>query len=214
MAKSLVFDLETLDHKPSAIILDISAVLVDLGDKDITFKSLLAGPVFNVKLDARTQVGRTVGKDTLKWWESQPVEVKKVLLPSKNDVHITAALESFKQWLADNDFDFKNDLAYCRGTSFDFAIMSDVCDKVCNTWDMGYSMFPCSFWNQRDTRTAVAHAMAFPTLKKLPVPVGTFDGFIKHNSVHDVCKDAMMLMLSHQYSLGNIDVPLERFDLI
>lgn len=215
MTKALVFDLETLDNKPTAVILDIAAVIVDLNDPPLSFEGLLQGAkTFYVKLNATNQKGRTISNDTLQWWSKQSKEAQAALKPTAKDVDLSDGLTMFYTWLQTSGFDFKNDLAYCRGASFDFAVVSDACHRLFDTWGMGYSMFPCAFWNQRDIRTALAHSLAYPALRKMPVAKGVFDNFVKHNSQHDVCKDAYLLTTALSVSLGQTELPTENFDLI
>jgi len=69
--KNLMIDIETLDTRPSAVVLSIGAVFFDydlgLGD------SYYSGPI---DIDGQLAKGRTVSQATLRWWMEQPVEVR------------------------------------------------------------------------------------------------------------------------------------------
>jgi hypothetical protein len=195
-------------------VLDIAAIIVDF-DSNFTFSSLLKdGALFYRKLDVKDgQEKRTVDLSTLDWWKGQSSEAKAVLKKSPHDVHISKAMLDFKDFLEQNNFSLKYDLAYCRGQSYDFPIIADIVHGLFDTWGLGYSMFPCAFWNQRDIRTAIAHTMLSLDLRKLPVAKGTFEGFVKHNSIHDCCKDAVLLKTAVNYAKGVLEIP-EEYDLI
>lgn len=214
--KALIFDLEALGNRPSSIILDIAAMVIDL-DKEYTFPQLVENTTstFYRKINVRKgQEGRTTDESTLDWWSHQSADAKKVLRASPEDVLLEQALLDFKSFLQRVGFDIKWDIAYCRGQSYDFPIIADACHNLFNTWGLGYSMFPCAFWNQRDIRTAIAHTLMQPKLRKMPVSNGTFDGFIKHNSIHDTAKDAVLLKIAMKYADGSLDIPTTDFEMI
>jgi hypothetical protein len=201
MAKSLIIDIETLDNKPTAVILDIAAALFDIDERN-TFDELVTNEsnLFYRKIDAMNQPGRTVGLSTLDWWEKQDPVVKKILKRSQDDVSLHAALADLKRFLDANNFDYKNGLAYVRGASFDFPILASALDTNHDSFGFGYSSFPVNFWNQRDVRTALAFAMVKPDLRKMPMVKGQFANFNKHNAIHDICKDIILLQAAVRYA--------------
>lgn len=211
--KSILLDFETVDVKPTALVLDLAAVVFDEFSVD-TFPELIkdTSRVFSVKFDVRTQPGRTVGQDTLDWWDRQTGDARKIFDPSNDDVDLREGIIAFKDFCLEAGVDPKNSLGYVRGASFDFTIMADITDKLFNSFGGNYSSFPIEFWNQRDVRTAISYAMLEPALRKLPMRKGLFEGFIKHNSVHDCCKDVILLQHAIGYGLGTIAVPDEHDD--
>lgn len=213
---AILFDLETLDNKPTALILDIAVVKFEEKDNDV-FSDLVADTSrhFYRKLDVKSQEQRTVSESTIDWWSKQEPEAKKILKKSNEDVSLQDALMDLKNWLEMKRFSLKYDIAYCRGQSFDFPILADAAHRLFDTWSLGYSMFPCAFYNQRDVRTALTYSMLDPKLRKVPVAKGTFDGFVKHNAIHDCCKDIILLQTVLRYANGTQDLPnLEDCDWI
>lgn len=208
---SILFDFETVDVRPTAIVLDLAAVVFHESEVD-SFKDLINSPerMFRVKFDVRTQKGRTVDQSTLEWWAKQSDDAREVFNPSSIDVSIQEGIIAFRDFCKRSGVDPKNSLAYVRGASFDFSILANIMRTVFNATE---DDFPVKFWLQRDVRTAISFAMLDPHLRKLPVPKGLFEGFVMHNSVHDCCKDVILLQHALGYGLGNIEVP-DEFDLM
>lgn len=211
---SILLDFETVDVKPSAIVLDLAAVVFYEKQVD-TFTQLVndSSRVFSVKFNVKTQTGRTVGKSTLEWWAKQSGNARKVFDPSPDDVELRDGILEFKEFCTRAGVDPKHSLGYVRGASFDFPLMADIVDKLFDTFGLDYSSFPVPFWMQRDVRTAISFAMLDPHLRQLPVPKGLFEGFIKHNSVHDCCKDVILLQHAIGYGTGDVEIP-DEFDLM
>lgn len=212
--KSILLDFETVDVKPTALVLDLAAVVFYEHELD-NFSDLINDPTrtFRVKFDVRTQVGRTVGASTLEWWAKQTGDARAVFDPSAQDVSLHDGLLAFEAFCKSAGVDPKHSLGYVRGASFDFPLLADIVEKLFKSFGGDYSSFPVPFWMQRDVRTAISYAMLDPHLRQLPVPKGLFEGFIKHNSIHDCCKDVILLQHALGYGLGTIEVP-DDFDLM
>lgn len=207
----LMFDLETLNDRPSAVVLDIAAAVFDIDEIDV-FDDLVNDPerIFYVKLSVEDQVKnhkRTMGQGTMNWWAGQSEEAKRILRPTSKDVSLEEAMCLWSKFLAKHRFD-KNSIGYCRGQSFDFPIAVSMMDDVF-PGDPANNNFPVSFWNQRDVRTAIAHDLINPKNTKCPLPKGLFTGFVAHNSVHDVCRDVISLQHAWAYKTGKLEIPDE-----
>lgn len=211
-APSILFDFETVDVKPTALVLDLAAVVFNEFAVD-NFQDLVKDTkrVFRVKFDVRTQ-NRSVGKSTLEWWAKQTGDARAVFDPSADDVSLHDGILAFEQFCKDAGIT-KDSLGYVRGASFDFPLLADIVETLFKSFGGDYSSFPVPFWMQRDIRTAISYAMLDPHLRQLPVPKGLFEGFIKHNSVHDCCKDVILLQHALGYGLGTVEVP-DDFDLM
>jgi hypothetical protein len=209
---SVLFDFETLCNRPSSKVVSFSAVVFNENELDV-FKDLVNDEkrTFNCKISVKgtKQSHRTISQEVLDWWAKQPPEVQSILRSSDEDVELDDMILNFKEFLDVNGVCEKNSLGYVRGPSFDFAIMSDIVHQFGLFKDRGYSMFPVAFWNQRDIRSAIAYALLDPQLRKVPVQKGTFDGFVKHNSLHDCCKDVILLQTVLGYGNGTISPPDE-----
>lgn len=74
-----MIDIETLDTRPSAVVLSIGVVLFNRRNADVPFKEL------NLKFgkrefrDEQIMMGRTISKDTAQWWRGQDPEAKSCL---------------------------------------------------------------------------------------------------------------------------------------
>lgn len=204
---SVLLDFEAMGSRDTSIVLDLAAVVFNEDEID-SFEDLVADKnrVFYVKFDISSQEGRTIDRDTYNWWAKQSETVRSILKPSAIDVRLREGIEQFEEYLYDNKIDPKESLIYSRGTSYDYPIIENIVRSL-GGMGRGSGMFPGAFWNQRDVRTAIAYAMLQPTLKKLPVAKGKFPGFIKHNSIHDVCKDAILLQTALAYGRGTLELP-------
>ena len=218
MYNVIIFDWETLGNRPTSVVLDLAAVVFNL-DGDDVFEDLIADKdrTFRVKFDVKEQLinwKRTSDKSTVTWWKQQGEEAQKVLKPDPNlDVSLEEGMQKFKEFVTRHNIYLnpkKETLAYVRGQSFDFPILTDI---VANLWpELDYTRFPVPFWNQRDTRTALAHDLCTPMNTKCPLPEGIFKEFVAHNSIHDCSRDVISLQRAWKYKLNEIEIP-EKFQL-
>lgn len=180
------FDIETLDTESTAVILSAAIVYFD-ANEDYSYNDLLKSTLF-VKFDAKDQIerlGRTISKDTLEWWNKQPQETKDWSLnPSKYDVTVEDGLQKIYSYIRTHP---RNQTFWQRG-GLDQVVLDSLIDKV------NYSRLT-QFNKWRDIRTALDIFYDAPSGY---VPV-SHNGFseslvIKHNPIHDVCYDVMMLL--------------------
>ncbi len=124
----VMLDIETLDTRPSAVVLTIGAVAFD-------WNGAIGSP-FSVRLDAVPQQtqGRTVDVSTVEWWLKQEKAAQAaVMIPA---VAIINALDSFALWLKP----LRPAGVWGCGADFDCAIVASL-----------YASFdyPCPFtWRQ------------------------------------------------------------------
>lgn len=209
MSKSFIFDLETLGKSPDGVILDISCLVVDLNkiQNPPTFEELVSSAK-NWKLDVKDQLknGRKTDSNVLDWWKNKSEEAKQVLKTTGTEVTLNSALDDIGLYLYENGFDRKTGLGYCRGQSFDFPLIVDAISKKHNTTNtLGLEL--CHFWNQRDIRTAISGILLDDKKTNTPLRKGILNGFVKHNSIHDIAKDALMIIYAKRYALGLEDPP-------
>jgi hypothetical protein len=144
--KTLIIDLETLGIVQQAVILQITAGLVD----SVTGETHM----FNAKLDIAQQVsdGRVVDADTLRWWEGQSEEAKVLAYyPNKElDLAPSEALDALAEFLVLYGFNPKAGFVWQRGDR-DSAWLTDL--FLSNGWLM--DKIPYKWWKVRDIRTAV-----------------------------------------------------------
>lgn len=168
-----MIDLETLDTRPTAVVL--SYAFVHFNPK--------TGEVFKESsniLDIEEQLnhGRTISFDTLKWWQEQGrtfndfIEERKVDFTEPKHTDAT----EFNYW-AMCDFDFFGENAkpsdeivvWANGVDFDLSIMQNVDPWIGS--EKGWK-----YWNQRDLRTLMA---LFPEERKaVPKPENRHDPLV------------------------------------
>lgn len=77
-------DLETLDKRPTSVIVSIGSVLFD---------GLRIVDRFKAKIELKSQYpNRTCDPETVAWWARQSDEARKGLQPSEDDKHLSPAL--------------------------------------------------------------------------------------------------------------------------
>lgn len=209
--KSFIFDLETLGKSPDGVILDISCLVVDLNqiENPPSFEDLVSNGK-NWKLDVKDQVkhGRKIDNTVLDWWKNKSDEAKEVLKVTGNEILLFDALQEFDLYLYENGFDRKKGLGYARGQSFDFPLLVD-CLKQKYKTENTFEYEPCKFWNQRDIRSVISGLLLDDNRASVPLRKGILNGFVKHNSLHDIAKDALMIIYAKRYAMGLEEIPSE-----
>lgn len=210
MYKALNFDFETLSQTPDSVVLDLAAVIYDIDGTD-SFVDLVSDKTrtFHVKFEVEHQIKdkRKLDRDTLDWWMRQTDSVQSILKPSSDDVAVRDAILAFEKFLEANQFLPRMHNAYCRGQSFDFPIMDSLMRMYAQDLNYKAGCFPCNFWEQGDIRTALRFMLCRPDLRTFPIKKSALDGFEKHNSIHDVCKDAILMQTVYKYAMGQLEIP-------
>lgn len=185
MAETFFYDIETLGTGENSVILSAAILPIDFAI-DFTFEECLKLTAF-VKFDVQDQVnnhGRKIELDTLNWWGKQDASVK---------------LKSFKP-NPELDMPFQKGMDQIRGVFSFFG-----CDKNSTIWTRGTLdsvatehafkslglTSPYPYYRVRDVRTAIDILYGSDNgycKTSLAMP-----GLTKHDPVHDVSEDAVML---------------------
>lgn len=203
----IVFDYETIGPAPRAKLVELSYVpFIDDPYHPPTFAELIQrGRKY--KFNLRTQTNRIKNQSTIDWWKKQDPEARRILVPTPEDLDVYEGHKQFFNDLKKDGVSFNQSFDYCRGPEFDRAIMIDVLrDQLGWEADL-FKEMPTVFWNSRDVRTAIENRLMTRGLTMVPLRAGLLDGFIKHDSIHDCAKDALMLIYSSRYALGLEDAP-------
>lgn len=131
----LMFDLETLDTKPSAVILSLGAVRFDPRSFNIEDQVLL----MKLDIDAQTALGRTMSDDTIEWWSKQAPEIQEEAFSEHDRTNLEEAIDMFHKFV------WNTDRVWSQG-SFDVNIMEDL-------YRMVGRPIPWNYWQVRDSRT-------------------------------------------------------------
>ena len=111
MINTIVIDTETMDVRPSALILSIGAFAFDVAELEGTRESILAVSrdpelseystnAFYCLLDANDQLmlGRSVSKDTQHWWRNQKQDAQEALSGDRES--LVEQLLNLNSWIA------------------------------------------------------------------------------------------------------------------
>lgn len=131
----IMIDIETLDTKPTAVILSIAAVAFKIESGQVCMEK------FDYVLNYQEQIdnGRTTSIDTLLWWGAQSEEAK--LLAFAGNVPLHFVIREMTCYLLDYCVD--NVRVWANSPSFDLVILKDAYNQN----------VPWNFWNERDVRT-------------------------------------------------------------
>ena len=192
-----VFDIETLDLAPSAIVLSMGVVLFDISMVQ-PFDELVAQGT-NLYFNQNEQVakGRTESESTRQFWNEQGPEASECLdNPNKMDCEDLYGQLSLLYAKLNFKPDPKETRWFSRGY-FDVVVMND----FCKTFELK-EMF--KYWAWRDARSFLDGTGIGQSNQKLVKP----DEMIPHNSHHDAAFEAYML----QRLLNNAPIEVQEYD--
>lgn len=204
MINSIVIDTETMDVRPSALILSIGAFAFDVADLEGTRESILAVSrdhelseystnAFYCLLDANDQLmlGRSVSKDTQYWWRNQKQDAQEALSGDRES--LADQLLNLNSWIAQHT----DATIYFRGTDFDGSILESAyraCRMEC----------PWKYNGKRDVRTYI-DALTGGRKGYVPDHQPYFQ-MIKHNALHDAMNDAEQMAIAKNYFTAVVKV--------
>lgn len=172
-------DIETLDTRPSAVVLSIGVVLFNRRDPSVPMKEL------NLKFgtkefrDEQITVGRTVNKETVAWWKGQDADAKQIFKQA-NVASMLDALDKLTTFLTKGNTTF---LVWGNGAGFDNTILVSLYESFGQT-------APWKFWNDRCFRTMKGE---HGHIARPPA----FQG-VKHDAVDDARQQALYLQAIYQ----------------
>ncbi len=191
----MMFDLETLDTKPSAVVLSVGAVVWDTkfnygtGKQEYEIKERF---LRILEMEEQFSYGRTVSQSTLLWWQCQdPMARGEAFNPARQPcAQVFLELMGFANRYADPE---SNDLGitafWASPATFDFPIWDDLA--------MTFSNFvPWTYRQKYDVRTVVREANISARDHKDPTLVG-----VPHTPVYD-CEWQISLLTAAREKLG------------
>ena len=179
MTSHVMCDLETLDTRPSAIILSIGACRMDPQTGEISDPFYRA-----VQVETCRDAGLTSSEATANWWAQQSEEAKRVL-SDPGAVSLLQALSDFNTYLYMLPGGASRAKLWGNGSDFDNVILSHAYEAL------GLDA-PWRFYNNRCYRT-VKSAMKHLCIKE-PERIGTY-----HNALDDAQHQARFLMLHRDH---------------
>ncbi|WP_261281758.1 3'-5' exonuclease [Serratia fonticola] len=197
MFNTITIDTETMDVKPSAVILSIGGFAFDIQDVDGVQTSILeiarnpeqasySPAAFYGLVDTFGQLmqGRTVSAQTQQWWQKQEEETHEALAGQREP--LSQALVNLTAWIQKHP----DARIFFRGTDFDGSILENAyrtCGLTC----------PWHFAGKRDVRTYI-DAMVKGTKGYLPKTHQPCFAMVKHHSLHDAMNDAEQMAIAYQ----------------
>ncbi|QNK34499.1 3'-5' exoribonuclease [Serratia sp. JUb9] len=137
----VMLDIETLDVKPSAVILVVAAVFFDP-------KTGQLGEEFEAAVSPqKEQDGRTISLDTVAWWARQSDEARKLAFGGSDS--LKRVLTNLSRFIHMHSSDTVK--VWGNGKEFDCAILEHAFQQL---------TMPCpwKFWHTQDVRTLVTLA--------------------------------------------------------
>lgn len=137
---NVMLDLETLDTKPTALILSIGAVAFDPNSFEL-------GPTFYAELSNerdmqhQQEMGRTISPSTVTWWMQQSDEAKKIFAKTPQDgiqrLSPPVALVEFNKFLVEHGG--KDCRVWGNGADFDNVVLGSLYDSygIGRGWSYG-----------------------------------------------------------------------------
>jgi hypothetical protein len=192
--KHCIIDFETMGlNTNNCVVIDISAMVFDWdkfsSDKPYTLDDI--AQVRKFKFDIKEQVskyGFVIEESTIKFWESQPKEVRKNITPQKSDITLEEFVEEFINFLIPHG---KIHRWWCRGNSFDAPILWRIFDTLSKK-NRILEYLP--HWALRDSRTWIDAKLDFPK-KNGFVPIEYAEqwetSFKAHDSSWDILADVL-----------------------
>ncbi len=187
--RELMFDLETLDTKPSAIVLSVGAVVWE------TFKTdtgILGWHVINrfyriLDIQSQAEKKRTVSESTLVWWQRQDANARdEAFSPVRQPV--TGVLNDFRRFVDLGSHEIN--AFWASPATFDFPMWEDLAMTFSN-------YVPWSYRQKYDVRTVVREASYSA---KDHVPTRTIDG-LPHMPIYD-CEWQIDLLTAARVKAG------------
>ena len=200
-----IIDFESLSIFPNTNVVDLSALtFVDDFMNPPKFSDLIESGI-TVKFDITKQPGRHRMKSTVDWWKTQEPAARIALKPSSDDVSLEVGILKVYDFLKGKGVDYWKSRGWARGNSFDFPIFYNLLSLALGREDIIDNDI-VNFSRQRDIRTALECFLGRGH-NTCPLPAGTLDGFIKHNSIHDCAKDVIMYLYAKRYAFGIEEPP-------
>lgn len=162
-----MIDIETLDTRPTSVVLSIGAVEFDKANLGATFSR-------NVSIDSCLKLGMTVSGPTISWWMDQSDAARAMF--NQSTAQVTDMLKEFAQafnWA-------KIDEVWANGTDFDLVILR-------NAFEQAGVQCPWAYYKGRDYRT-ICKLLPRSMFNKLRV-----EPTIPHNALEDAIAQALTL---------------------
>jgi hypothetical protein len=191
----LMFDLETLDTKPSAIVLSVGAVVFETwrNDDGSLVSWTEAGDFLRVlNIQAQAEAGRSMSESTILWWMDQDSAAQREAFSRARDpVNIVLAnFLNFVDKYADGETGTGINAFWASPATFDFPIWEDLAMTFAGH-------VPWTYRQKYDVRTVVREASYSAKGHK---PASPIKG-VPHQPTYD-CRRQIDLLTAAREKLG------------
>jgi 3' exoribonuclease, RNase T-like len=175
-----------LGKRETSVVLSLAILYFDQ-TKAYSYEDLLEQTLF-VKFNAKEQIEkyhRTFDKDTITWWKKKCEIVQAVsFIPSSKDMYAFDGINLIKDYI--HKHTVGEEIVWTRGSLDQFAT-----DGLCDSLEVPYLF---KYGQYRDMRTAIDLLKETSTRGYCKIPNFDFNKVFKHDPVHDVALDVMMLL--------------------
>lgn len=203
----IIIDFETLGYPPEGVVINLASIAFkEDPENPPTFKELINNS-FLVKFDIKSQRGKRIfDEKVVEFWQNASPEMKEQVKYTGKEVDTNTGIKQFLDFCIKAGVNPYDSIIWSRGNAFDIPLMVDLIRRGFNTREtLVYE--PVRFWQARDIRTAIERTLMHRSMTECPLPMGTLDGFIAHNAVHDCARDILMLIYSQRYAMGLEEFP-------
>lgn len=171
MMNHIMLDLETLDNRPTAVILSIGAVAFD------PYEGTMGEQFFqNIDIESCLQRGLTVSGSNIAWWMQQNESARQIF--NKTPVDLPIALKNFTHFIREVERDISlKTIVWGNGAGFDNVILN-------NAFEASGLDAP---WEFRQNS-------CYRTMKRMFYDVPYDGSAIEHSSLHDAICQAQHLI--------------------
>jgi hypothetical protein len=192
--KHCIIDFETMGLDTNkCVVIDMSAMIFDWdkfsSGNPYTLKDI--ADVRKFKFDIKHQVskhGFTIDESTIKFWEAQPKEVRKNIVPQPTDITVEEFTTEFINFLIPHG---KIKCWWARGNSFDPPILWRLYNTV---GKLNQILEYLPHWSLRDSRTWIDAKLDFPKKNGFE-PIEDekiwLESFKAHDSAWDIFADVL-----------------------
>ena len=209
MRNDLIIDFETFGLNQSTCpIINMSAFAFEwerFKVEPYTFMELVEGAkTFKVSVKDQTKNYNYVPeKETVQFWQDQPDNVRKQVIPTKNDLTLVDFCDSFLEYLLKAP-----DISYwwSRNNGYDPIILWTAYRNTDKKHSLDQYL---PFWKLRDTKTYIDAKFDFENKNSfIPITDEVYwkENFQMHNSKHDIAADIMRLQTIYRAE-NDMEIP-------
>lgn len=176
MAIHGMIDIETLDVKPTAVVLSVGAYKFDPytsnSPYDMFYRKIL--------IDDQDALNRTIGETTMEWWSKQDPVILEEAMDQTDGVTVMEFTKELRKWLVGVD------KLWGHGYGFDYTIIENMFNSV-------DAHAPWSVYDIRDSRTLFT---LMPTDPRTPMQQNL------HKASDDAYYQAKAVQITYNYLMG------------